>query len=37
MERYLQVVWGKNLVFRDSLQHLTSSLEKLVESLMKVG
>ena len=37
MERYLQVAWGKNLVFRDSLQHLTSSLEKLVESLMKVG
>ena len=37
MERYLQVAWGKNLVFRDSLQHLTSSLQKLVESLMKVG
>ena len=37
MERYLQVAWGKNLVFRDSLQHLSSSLEKLTESLMKVG
>ena len=37
MERYLQVAWGKNLVFRDSLQHLGSSLEKLTESLMKVG
>ena len=37
MERYLQVAWGKNIVFRDSLQHLSSSLEKLVESLLKVG
>ena len=37
MERYLQVAWGKNLVFRDSLQHQSSSLEKLTESLLKVG
>ena len=28
---------GKNLVFRDSLQHLSSSLERLVESEIKVG
>ena len=28
---------GKNIVFRDSFQHLSSSLERLVESLNKVG
>lgn len=37
MEKYMQVSWGKNLVFRDSLQHLSSSLERLVESEIKVG
>ena len=37
MERYLQLAWGKNLVFRDSFQHLSSSLERLVDSLHKVG
>ena len=36
MERYSQLAWGKNLVFRDSFQHLSSSLERLVESLNKV-
>ena len=35
LERYLQVKWGENLVFRDSLQFLTASLESLVESLRK--
>ena len=35
MERYLQVKWGDNLVFRDSYQFLTASLESLVESLRK--
>ena len=35
MEKYLQLKWGKNLVFRDSLQHMSSSLEALVESLRK--
>ena len=28
---------GSNLVFRDSFQHLSFSLERLVESLLKVG
>ena len=37
MERYLQLEWGENIVFRDSFQHLSSSLERLVESLLKVG
>ena len=37
MERYLQVAWGDNIVFRDSFQHLSCSLERLVESLTKVG
>ena len=37
MEKYLQVEWGKNMVFRDSLQFLHSSLEQLVASLAKVG
>ena len=35
IERYLQVKWGENLVFRDSLQFLSASLESLVESLRK--
>ena len=33
MEKYLQVEWGKNRVFRDSLQFLFPSLEKLAASL----
>ena len=33
----MQIALGKNLVFRDSLQHLCCSLERLVESLLKVG
>ena len=35
MERYMQLKWGKILVFRDSLMFLTSSLESLVQSLRK--
>ena len=35
MERYMQVKWGNNLVFRDSYMFLTSSLESLVQSLRK--
>ena len=37
MEKYLQVEWGKNMVFRDSLQFLPSSLEQLTASLAKTG
>ena len=37
MEKYMDIGWGKNLVFRDSFQHLSFSLERLVESLLKVG
>ena len=35
MERYMQLKWGKNLVFRDSYMFLTSSLNSLVQSLRK--
>ena len=37
MKKYLQVQWGPNIVFRDSLQFLTSSLDSLVKSLAKTG
>ena len=37
MEKYLQVEWVKNMVFRDSLQFLPASLEQLAASLAKVG
>ena len=37
MEKYLQVQWGDNMVFRDSLQFLPASLEQLVASLIKTG
>ena len=37
MEKYLQVEWGQNMVFRDSLQFLPASLENLAASLAKVG
>ena len=36
-EKYLQVEWGPNMVFRDSLQFLSASLEQLAASLAKVG
>ena len=35
MERYLQIKWGKNMVFRDSLQFLAQSHRTLVDSLAK--
>ena len=37
MEKYLQVEWGQNMVFRDSLQFLCAPLEQLAASLAKVG
>ena len=37
MEKYLQVEWGKNLVFRDSHQFLPASLKQLTASLGKTG
>ena len=37
MVKYLQVEWGKNLVFRDSLQFLPASLEQPTASLGKTG
>ena len=37
MEKYLQVEWGLNIVFRDSLQFLPASLKQLAASLAKVG
>ena len=37
MEKYLQVEWGKNLVFHDSLQCLPACLEQLTASLAKTG
>ena len=37
MEKYLQVEWGKNMVFRDSLQFLPASLQQLTASLAKTG
>ena len=35
MEKYLQVQWGPNIVFRDSLKFTTFSLDSLVKSLAK--
>ena len=35
MEKYLQVEWGENIVFRYSLQFLPALLEQLVASLLK--
>src|SRR5208283_4035927 len=32
MEKYLQITWGDHIVFRDSFQQLSSSLERLVEA-----
>ena len=37
MEKYLQVQWGKHIVFRDSIHFLTSSLDQLVKSPAKSG
>ena len=37
MEKYLQLEWGKNMVFRDSLKLLVASLEQLPNSLAKTS
>ena len=37
IEKYLQIQWGNNIVFRDSLQFMFSSLEALAGSLIKSG
>ena len=37
MERYLQLKWGKHIVFRDSFMFLSSSLDSLVQSLRKTN
>ena len=37
MAKYLQVKWGKKMVFRDSFQFQTASLEQLTASLAKTG
>ena len=37
MEKYLQIEWGPNMVFCDSLQFLPASLQQLAASLAKVG
>ena len=37
MERYMQLKWGTNVVFRDSLMFLTNSLESLVQSLLNTN
>ena len=36
-EKYLQMEWGKNIVFRDSVQFLPASMEQLTASLAKTG
>ena len=37
MEKYLQIEWVTNMVFRDSLQFLPASLEQLAASPARVG
>ena len=37
MKKYLKVKWSPNIVFRDSLQFLTSFYDYLVKSLAKTG
>src|SRR5579871_5099823 len=37
MEKYLIISWGDHIVFKDSVQFLLSSLEDLVETLLKSG
>lgn len=37
MEKYLTVSWGKHIVFKDSYQFLTCSLEGLASNLLKDG
>ena len=37
MEKYLTMSWGQHLVFKDSLQFLSCSLERLAANLLKAG
>ena len=37
MEKYLVLNWGEHIVFKDSLQFMNCSLEKLVSNLLKSG
>ena len=37
MEKYLVLNWGEHLVFKDALQFMNCSLEKLVANLLKSG
>ncbi len=37
MEKYLILGWGQHLVFKDSLQFLNVSLERLAANLLKAG
>jgi len=37
MEKYLILSWGDNIVFKDSLQFLNCSLERLANNLLKAG
>ena len=37
LEKYMTVSWGDHIVFKDSLQFLGSSLERLTECLLKGG
>ena len=37
MEKYLVLNWGEHIVFKDSLQFMNCSLEKLVANLLKSG
>ncbi len=37
MEKYLTINWGEHLIFKDSLQFMNCSLERLAENLKKAG
>ncbi len=37
MEKYLTLSWGDHIVFKDSLQFMSCSLEKLAENLQRSG
>ena len=37
MEKYMCLFWGDHIVFKDSLQFLSCSLEQLVSNLLKSG
>jgi len=37
LEKYLAIYWGRHIVFKDTFQFLSTSLETLVENLRKGG